>query len=108
MSEYIEYLYEVFAPLGAIKPRKMFGGHGIFYDGVMIALVADECLYLKVDKQSEEAFTVLDLPAFEYSKNGKTFAMSYRLAPEEIYEDPDEALRWARLAYEAALRGRKK
>ncbi|MDD9892190.1 MAG: TfoX/Sxy family protein [Gammaproteobacteria bacterium] len=108
MSDFIDYLKEVFAPLGVVQPRKMFGGHGIFYDGVMIALVADDCLYLKVDKHTQAEFSDLDLPAFEYEKNGKTFAMSYRLAPESIYDDPDEALQWARLAYEAALRGKKK
>ncbi len=108
MSEYVNYLKEVLAPLGAVQPRKMFGGHGIFYDGVMIGLVADDSLYLKVDKQTEGEFIGLDLPAFEYEKNGKTFAMSYRLAPESIYDDPDDALQWARLAYEAALRAKKK
>lgn len=89
MSEYIEYLREVFSPLGVVSPRKMFGGHGIFYDGVMIALVADDSLYLKVDKQTEGEFIDLDLAPFEYEKNGKSFAMSYRLAPESIYDDPD-------------------
>jgi DNA transformation protein len=108
VSEYVSYLKEVLAPLGVVRPRKMFGGHGIFYDGVMIGLVADDSLYLKVDKQTEGEFIALDLPAFEYEKNGKTFAMSYRLAPESIYDDPDDALQWARLAYEAALRAKKK
>lgn len=108
MSEYIEYLREVFAPLGAVQPRKMFGGHGIFYDGVMIALVADDSLYLKIDKQTEGEFIALELPPFEYEKNGKTFAMSYRLAPESMYDDPDDALAWGRMAYEAALRAKKK
>lgn len=108
MSEYVSYLKEVLAPLGVVQPRKMFGGHGIFYDGVMIGLVADDSLYLKVDKQTEGEFIELDLPAFEYEKNGKTFAMSYRLAPESIYDDPDDALQWARLAYEAALRAKMK
>lgn len=108
MSEFVEYLREVLAPLGAVQPRKMFGGFGVFYDGVMVGLVAHDSLYLKVDRQTEAAFTELELPAFEYQKNGKTFAMSYRLAPEAIYDDPDEALQWARLAYEAALRAKKK
>jgi DNA transformation protein len=30
--------------------------------------------------------------------------MSYRQAPEEIFEDREEALRWGRMAWEAALR----
>lgn len=108
MSEFVDYLREVFAPLGVTSPRKMFGGYGLFYDGVMIALVADDSLYLKIDSQTEADFIAQDLPPFEYEKNGKTFAMSYRLAPESIYDDPDEALAWGRLAYEAALRAKKR
>jgi DNA transformation protein len=33
--------------------------------------------------------------------------ISYYAAPEEIFDDPDEARAWATLAFEAALRGRK-
>jgi DNA transformation protein len=33
--------------------------------------------------------------------------MSYYMAPDEIYDDPDKAKEWAVRAYEAALRGSK-
>lgn len=108
MSEFANYVVELLAPLGPVKPRRMFGGHGVFYEGLMIALIADDCLYLKVDAQSKPDFEALGLSPFEYSKNGKTFAMSYQLAPEAIYDDPDEAKAWAQKAYEAALRNKKK
>lgn len=101
-------MVEVLAPLGPVQPRRMFGGHGVFYEGLMIGLIADDSLYLKVDKQSKPDFEALDLPAFEYTKNGKTFAMSYQLAPEAIYDDPDEAKTWAQKACDAALRNKKK
>ncbi|MEL6868871.1 MAG: TfoX/Sxy family protein [Pseudomonadota bacterium] len=108
MSEFVDYLREVLAPLGPIRARKMFGGHGIYYDDVMIGLVADEELYLKVDATSKAAFEALDLAAFEYTAKGKTATMSYHRAPEEIYDDPEQARNWGVLAYEAALRARKK
>ena len=108
MSEFVAYLHEVFEPLGPITSRKMFGGHGIYYDGIMIGLVADDELYLKVDTTSKPTFDAMDLPAFEFTAKGKTTAMSYHLAPESIFEDPDEARHWGRLAHDAALRSRKK
>ncbi|MEO8325124.1 MAG: TfoX/Sxy family protein [Nitrospirota bacterium] len=35
MSEYVEFLKEVFEQFGPIHPRRMFGGHGLFHKGVM-------------------------------------------------------------------------
>lgn len=107
MAGFADYVVEVLAPLGPVQTRKMFGGHGVFYGGLMIGLIADDSLYLKVDKLSKTDFEALDLPPFEYSKNGKTFAMSYHLAPEAIYDDPDEAREWALKAYDTALRSKK-
>ena len=108
MSEFIKFLYEVFADFGPINSRKMFGGYGIYHDGLMIGLVANDTLYLKTDNISEEHFSVKGLTAFEYDKAGKKVKMSYFLAPEEIYDDPEAAIFWANLAYEAALRSKSK
>ncbi len=85
----------------------MFGGYGIYLDDLMFALVADGTLYLKADKNSSNLFEDKGLPPFEYNKQGTLVKMSYYLAPEEIYEDPDVALKWGRLAVDAALRNYK-
>lgn len=107
MSEFVEFLKEVLGVLGPVRSRRMFGGYGIFHDDLMIGLVADDVLYLKGDDQSAESFTAKGLSQFEYVKNGKIMKMSYYMAPEEIYDDPEEAKRWASLAYDAALRSKK-
>jgi len=44
MSEYVEYLKEVLELFGPITARKMFGGYGIYHNGLMFALVADDTL----------------------------------------------------------------
>jgi len=106
MSEFVEYLKEAFREFGPITVRKMFGGYGVFFQGLMIGLVADDMLYLKVDKRSVASFTDRGLPQFEYPKGDKRVAMSYYLAPEEALEDSAEMQEWAQLAYEAALRAR--
>ena len=107
MSEFVNYLIEVFAGFGSIRAKRMFGGYGLFYDELMIGLVADDVLYLKADGESAVAFRDRGLGQFEYVKQGKPMKMSYFLAPEEIFDDPEEAEKWASLAYEAALRARK-
>ena len=85
----------------------MFGGHGVFHEGLMFALVADDVLYLKADDVSAPAFQRLGLGPFVYDKAGTKMAMSYYLAPESILDDPDEARAWAALAFEAALRAKR-
>jgi hypothetical protein len=50
ISEYVEFLKEVFEQFGQIQPRRMFGGYGIFYKGLMFGLVAEDVLYLKGDE----------------------------------------------------------
>ncbi len=107
MSEFVEYLKEVLGVIGPIRSRRMFGGHGVFHNDLMIGLVADDVLYLKGDEKSAEFFTAKGLGQFEYVKNEKTMKMSYYMAPEEIYDDPDEAERWATRAYDAAVRSKK-
>lgn len=106
MSEFVDYLKEVFEKFGSIQPRKMFGGYGIYYDGVMFALVADETLYLKADNATAHYFEAKNLARFSYDKSGKTVKMSFYLAPEDIYDDRDEAAVWARRSFEAALRAK--
>jgi len=85
----------------------VFGGHGVYHADLMFALVADDELFLKVDDYSIGQFEVLELSAFEFHRNGKTFNMSYHQAPEEIYDAPERAQYWAEVAYAAALRSAK-
>lgn len=104
MTQFTDSLHEVFERFGRVDARRMFGGHGIYHDGRMFALVAGDTLYLKTDAQSLPHFERLALPPFEFNRQGKMMQMSYRQAPAEVFEDRDEAAVWARRAWEAALR----
>jgi len=108
MSEFTDYLHEVFALFGPVSARKMFGGYGIYHESVMFGLVAEDTLYLKADASSRDKFLARGLGPFEYEKNGNRVAMSYYLAPEEILEDPEAARAWAKQAFDVARRTREK
>jgi DNA transformation protein len=85
----------------------MFGGQGIYRDGVMFALMSQGELYLKADAESEGMFRELGSRPFAYSaKGGRTTVMSYWLMPEAALDDPDEAAELARTALRAALRAK--
>lgn len=107
MSEFVQFLLETLGAFGEVRARRMFGGVGLFHQDLMIGLVANDVLYLKADSESAAYFTEKGLTAFEYVKNGRSMKMSYFLAPEEIFDDPDEAKRWAALAFDAACRAKK-
>ena len=104
MSTFVDSLPEVFERFGRIDCKRMFGGHGIYHEGRMFALVAGDVLYLKVDVVSAPEFERLQLRSFEYTRHGETLSMSYREAPVDIFEDRDAAALWALRGYEAALR----
>ena len=106
MSEFVDFLTEVFVLFGPIQTRKMFGGYGVYRDGIMFALVADDSLYLKADATIAHYFESLGLGQFEYDKGGKVVKMSYYLAPAEIFDDPEQAAIWARRSLEVAVGGK--
>lgn len=107
MSDFSEFLREQFAALGTVHVRRMFGGAGLFCDGLMFGLIADEVLYLKVDEINRGEFEALELEPFVYERKGQAVNLSYLRAPEDILDDPDAALYWGELALAAAQRGRK-
>ena len=94
--------------MGPVEAKAMFGGYGIFMDGLMFGLVADDTLYLKVDAENQPDFEQLGLPPFRYSKNGKTFNMSYYQAPEEVLDAPAPLCDWGKGALAAAIRAAQK
>lgn len=105
MSEFTDHLSELLETFGPVTVRRMFGGHGVFRDGLMFGLVFDDALYLKADEHSRAMFESCGLPRFEYTAKGKRISLFYYLAPEEALEDPMTLAEWARPAFEAALRG---
>jgi DNA transformation protein len=106
MNEFVDHLQDVFQLFGPIEVRRMFGGHGVFHQGLMFGLVSDDLLYLKTDAGNASHFESLGLSPFEYSRKGKLTKLSYYLAPDAVMDDRAEAANWARRSFEAALRGK--
>jgi DNA transformation protein len=99
-----DYLQEIFAGFGPVSVRRMFGGVGIFRDGLMIALVADGELYLKADAETAPSFEADKMRPFTYGKGKKRVVMSYWRLPDRLLDDTDELAVWARAAMGAAKR----
>ncbi|MDJ0638837.1 MAG: TfoX/Sxy family protein [Paracoccaceae bacterium] len=100
----IEAVRDLFAPLGPITTRKMFGGLGIYADGVIFAiLMSDDVLKLKGVGAMAETFEAEGWERWTYSREGsdKVTAMPYWTVPDALLDNPEEASAWARRALDA-------
>ena len=103
-SEFVAYVVDLLQSVGPVSSRRMFGGHGIFLEGLMFGLIAGRELYLKVDAQSRAEFVALGLQPFAYMRQGKSMQLSYYQAPEEALEMPGVMTEWGNKAYMTAVR----
>ena len=102
------FISDQLAGFGPVTIRNMFGGAGIYADGVMFALLADDTLYLKADERSSRAFAAEGMAPFAYTVKGRQpVVMSYWEVPPRLLEDPDELAQWARMAHRVACAAKK-
>ena len=102
--EFIRYLRDHFRRWAPVEIRRMFGGHGIFRDGTMFALIHDETVYLRSDAATLPAFAAAGMGPFRYRRNGRLVALGYHQAPPETLDDTELMGEWADRAFAAALR----
>ena len=104
---FAEHCLDLFAGLGPVEARSMFGGHAFFVGRAMIAIGdADEWqVWLKVDDATKGRFEAAGGVAFTYAAKGRPrVSMSFFTVPGDAMEDAEAMLPWARLALEAAER----
>lgn len=103
-NDFVEHVREVMAHWAAISVRKMFGGFGLYREGLMFALIADDTLYFKTDADNVAQFAQAGSTPFVYQSAGRSVQMSYWSAPADNLESPAEMRDWCQFAYAAALR----
>jgi DNA transformation protein and related proteins len=98
-----QFISDLFAPFGPVAVRRMFGGAGLYRDGLMFALVFDGVIFLRVDAASIPDFECEGSRPFVYTrakspgKIGRA-SLSYWRLPERLYDDPEELAAWAERA----------
>jgi len=94
---FLEYVIDQLSGLGTVTARRMFGGAGLYSDGLMFGLVADDVAYLKSDDMNREDFIRAgSKPFMPFPEKGKSMVMPYYEIPPEILENPDDLAMWAR------------
>ncbi len=106
---FANFVVELMAGFAPVQAKRMFGGFGIFWQGLMLGIIIEDKLYFKVDDASEPRFVQRGLARFQYeSKGGRTASLRYCEAPPEVYDEPEHMAEWTRLAYECAVRQQKR
>jgi DNA transformation protein len=104
MSQFVDHVVELMAGWAPVRARRMFGGHGLYRDAKMFALIADDMLYLKIDAATRQRFAEAGSAPFIYGGGGRRIEMSYWQAPDACLEEPAVMCAWCTLAWEVACR----
>jgi DNA transformation protein len=103
-SGLVDHAKELLSPMGLITSRRMFGGHALYIDGLCMALIIRDVLYLKADDTSRPIYEQAGCTPFTYeAKNQEIHSLGYYTAPDEAMESPAEMTPWARRALAAAV-----
>lgn len=109
MSAKEQFRDRVLNPLNRCFPvtaRAMFGGYGLYREGVMFALIADEALYFKVDAENRGDFLAADMEPFFYWRHDRRIQMSYYRLPVAVFERQEILATWIEKACAAGRRTR--
>jgi DNA transformation protein len=104
--DFVNHCSELLSPLGDVHAKRMFGGWGLYVDGVFVAIIAGETMYLKSDDRTQARFAAAGSSRFEYTARGKLHSSGYWSVPPDAMDSPALMAPWARLALEAALRAK--
>lgn len=104
-----DVIEELFSGLGPVTIKRMFGGKGVYRNGLIVAIDLSSELMLKADRESAPLFEAAGARQWSYEgKAGKKpVFMPYWSIPDSALDDPEEMTRWAQIAYEAAVRSAK-
>lgn len=104
--EYRTFVLEQLGRVTRVSARNMFGGTGIYADGLFFALIADDVLYFKVDDSNRADFEAAGCGPFRPYDDDRT--MSYYEVPADMLEDADALRPWVEAALAVATRARRK
>jgi len=103
------YVEDLFANLGRIRIRKMFGGAGVYSGEDMFALIDKDRVYVKSDDVLKECLESAGGEVFEWTNptTGKTIQMSYVSLPVNALDDRDKVSALGRKALDVAVQARR-
>src|SRR5438045_1184991 len=63
-KDFVEHVLDLLREFGPVTAKPMFGGWGLYHEGLFFALIAEDMLYLKVDEANRAEFDDAHLEPF--------------------------------------------
>lgn len=102
-AEFIDHILDTLSPLGPVAARRMMGGATLYLGDLTFGKISDDMLYLKVGANNIADFEDAGSGPLTYMRGDKEIALkSHWQMPEDLMDDPDEIVAWARRAVDAA------
>ena len=101
-NDYRDFVLEQLAAVGSVSSRAMFGGVGLYLDGLFFAIIDDDILYFKADDASRKRYEAAGSRPFCPDPSRPDQAMGYWQVPARSPRGPRRARRLG-----ARVRGRR-
>lgn len=102
-NSFVKYIInDLLRNISGVSSKAMFGGHGIYKDGVIFAIVVDNELYFKVDNSNRVEYERSASEQFIYQSKKGPVKMPYWKVPENVMENPNLAAQWAEQSVDAS------
>lgn len=102
-DEFTEDVLERLNRVAPTRAKRMFGGVGLYVDGVFCALIADGRLYFKVDDTNRADFERAGMEPFQpFAEHAPT--LGYYTVPERVLADESRLRPWLAKTLDVAKR----
>jgi DNA transformation protein len=101
--QYLAYVLEQLERLPALRSNRMFGGIGLYSEGLFFGIIDDDTLYFKTSDANIEAYRSRNMPKFMPFPDKTGAVMGYHQVPADIIEDAESLVDWARKSVAVAL-----
>ena len=98
-----DYVKELFAGLGRVEIKRMFGGAGGYSGGLMFLLLTEDTIHIKADDALKAELREEGSGPFVWEpqsgpRKGEKVDLGYWRLPDAALDDPDLAAEWGRKA----------
>ena len=109
-NDFVEYVVkDLLSELRGVTSRAMFGGYGLYKDGVIFGIVADDELYFKVGAANREKYEAAGSKPLTYdTKKRKNIVLSYWEVPADVMDDREAIAHWAEESYKISRKAQTK